>query len=670
MLISYEPVIYPASIALTTPDWLILAGFLLLIVGVGISFTGRAGKNLSSFFLGGRNLPWYVAGISMVATTFAADTPLAVTEIVAQQGIAGNWLWWNFLMGGMLTTFFFARLWRRAGVLTEVELVELRYSGKPAAFLRGFKSIYLGVFLNVLIMGWVNLAMITLLEVFFGLPPGTAFWLTGGLLVVTALYSAMSGLLGVAITDNIQFVVAMVGCVVLAVLVVGSEEIGGLAALTDKLETVRPGATRFFPVLGSGGMGASTLTLGIGAFLAHMTIQWWASWYPGAEPGGGGYVAQRMMSAKNEKHAVYATLFFQIAHYAIRPWPWIVVALSAILLYGNYMEKIPDSDLRLAVERQVSRVAMPGNNLLWDDARLEAFAATRPAVQRELDNIRELRERVLVAAQHDEALQQAIDYQRDPRKGYVFAMRDFLPAGLRGLLLAAFLAAFMSTMSTQLNWGASYLVNDLYARFLQPGSSDAHLVMVSRVATVLLMVLGLIATTFMDSVAGVWTFLIECGAGLGLVLILRWYWWRINAWSEIVATVAPFVGYAVARYGLGWVFPQSFFLTVGITTVAWLLATFLTRPTDRKHLIDFYGRVEPDGWWGPIQTAAQLPERVGELSNLLICWASAVVSVYAVLFGIGYLLLDDWIKAGLYFVVALTGVYVLRRYVQQTRILQ
>lgn len=670
MLTNQYILLQSTSVALHTLDWIILIGFILLIVGVGIGFTRTASKSLTHFFLGGRNLPWLVAGVSMVATTFAADTPLAVTEIVANNGIAGNWLWWNFLMGGMLTTFFFARLWRKADVLTEVELIELRYTGKTASFLRGFKSIYLGVFLNVLIIGWVNLAMMTLLEVFFGLTPAAAFWLTGGLLVLVALYSALSGLLGVAITDNIQFVVAMVGTLILAFLVVDSAEVGGMALLSSKVEQMRPGATRFFPVIGkSGGMTATTLTLGVGAFLAHMTVQWWASWYPGAEPGGGGYVAQRMMSAKNEKHSVYATLFFQIAHYCIRPWPWIVVGLAAITLYGNYVEKIPDRVLQLKVERQASRLAMPASTILLEDDALQAYAENRAAVQRELENIRALRTELLTAAEANPKLQQSLEYLKDPRKGYVFAMRDFLPIGLRGLLLAAFFAAFMSTISTQLNWGASYLVNDLYKRFIYVGNNEAHLVSMSRLVTVGLMAFGLGVTQLMTSISGVWYFLIECGAGLGLVLILRWYWWRINAWSELTATIVPFIAYAVGHYGLSWAFPNSFFFTVGVTTVSWLVITVLTKPEDSAHLAAFYQRVQPDGWWKPVRDGLGVDARKGELKNLAICWLSGVVLVYSILFGLGYAILGDWYKGGLYGVVALVGIYVLQRYVKQTRIL-
>ncbi|HYG14731.1 MAG TPA: sodium:proline symporter, partial [Bacteroidia bacterium] len=315
---------------LSLADWLIIIAYLVLSLWIGVYYRQKASKNLESFFLGGRNLPWYIAGISMVATTFAADTPLAVTGLVGKNGIAGNWLWWNFLMGGMLTTFFFARLWRRSGVVTEVELIELRYGGRPARFLRGFKAIYLGLFMNMMIMGWVNFALVQILSIFFGMDTDTALLITGGLMVLTAVYSSLSGLLGVAMTDAVQFVIAMVSCVVLAVVVVHSDAIGGVEAMKAKLP---PATLDFFPAITSGSELASTLALSFASFFAYVGIMWWSSWYPGQEPGGGGYVAQRMMSAKNERHALWGTLSFQVGHYAIRPWPWIIVGLCAVILY-------------------------------------------------------------------------------------------------------------------------------------------------------------------------------------------------------------------------------------------------------------------------------------------------------------------------------------------------
>lgn len=579
---------------LATLDWVIIAAYLLLSFAIGLAVTKRAGKDLGHFFLGGRNLPWYLAGISMVATTFAADTPLAVTELVGQGGISGNWLWWNMLAGGMLTTFFFANLWRRSGVLTEVELIELRYSGQPAAFLRGFKAVYLGIFMNVIIIAWVNVALISIFEVFFNLPKSDALLYTAMVMLITAVYSSLSGLLGVALTDAVQFIIAMAGCIILAVLVAGSEQIGGIAGLKSQLPAE---AFRFFPTVGASSAGASVLAIGAGAFFAHIGIQWWASWYPGAEPGGGGYVAQRMMSAKNERHAVYATLFFQIAHYCIRPWPWIIVGLCAMVLYPDLSEA-------------------------------------------------------------------------DKKLGYIYAMRDFLPTGLKGMLVVAFLAAYMSTIATQLNWGASYVVNDLYRRFMAPQATDKQLVSAARIVTLLLMALGLYVSTQIDSIKNMWNFIIECGAGLGLVLILRWYWWRINAWSEIAATIAPFVAYAVSKYALHLEFPVSFFITVSFTTLTWLIVTFITPPTDERTLHKFYETVRPDGRWQPVARhfypAGSMP--ASNLPGLTGAWLSAVLMTYSILFAMGKFLFLEY-KAGLlWLAMTFAGFFLLRYSLGHTRI--
>lgn len=583
-------------------DWVIIGCYFIVTAYIGLRYSKQAGNDTAGFFLGGRNLPWYLAGTSMVATTFAADTPLAVTELVAKNGIAGNWLWWSFLFGGMLTVFFFSRLWRRANIMTEVELIELRYSGRPAGFLRVFKGLYLGLFMNTLIIGWVNLAMISILKVFFGISDQEAIFYAALMMLLTAVYSSVSGLLGVAVTDAFQFVVAMVGCCILAWLVLSSDRIGGIAGLKEQL----PGwSLDFFPEIKGhsySGNVATTLTISIGAFLAYIGVQWWASWYPGAEPGGGGYVAQRMMSTKNEKHSIYATLMFQVAHYCIRPWPWIIVALCAMVLY-------PELSMN------------------------------------------------------------------DKKEGFVMAMRDFLPAGLRGFLLVAFFAAYMSTLATQLNWGASYLLNDVYKRFIRkPGDfsdhdvAEKHYVRISRITTVLLMVISLIVTTQMNTISGVWAFLIECGAGLGLVLILRWYWWRINAWSEIVATIAPFIGYAFSRYVLHWEFPDSFFVTVAFTTACWLLATYMTEPTDDEKLKSFYRRIHPGGWWEPIRLATGLPKSEQQPAKLTVCWLSAVVMTYSILFFTGSLIFQEWMNAIIYAVMALCSIMVLRYFVSRTRI--
>lgn len=564
-------------------DWLIVGLYFVLSAGVGIYYTRRAGANIQEFFLSGRNLPWWLAGTSMVATTFAADTPLAVTELVAKNGIAGNWFWWNFVFGGMLTVFFFARLWRRAGIMTDVEFVELRYSGKPAAFLRGFRSIYLGIFMNCIIMGWVNLAMAAILEGMFGIPRGEVIIYVALALIITALYSAMSGMWGVAVTDAFQFVLAMAGTTILALVVLDLPQIGGISGLTEKLPEW---TLRFTPVIGeTAGLGSAggALALTFAAFLAFVGIQWWAAWYPGSEPGGGGYIAQRMMSAKDEKHSLFATLWFTIAHYCVRPWPWIIVGLATLVLY-------PDLS---------------------------------PA---------------------------------DKKLGYVYAMRDYLPSGLKGMLVASFFAAYMSTIATQLNWGSSYVINDFYKRFVNRTADEKHLVLVSRISTIVIMVVSLIITGMLDTISGAWAFIIEAGAGLGLVLIVRWFWWRVNAWSELAAMLTPLLVYAYLSTSTSVAFPETLFYIVGITTIVWLAVTFLTKPTEEETLKVFYRRVHPGGWgWKPI--AQLLPDVKGDsgYGGLLLNWVSGVVLVYSMLFGVGKIILGQTLDGVIFVVVGLVA---------------
>ncbi len=591
---------------LSTLDWFIIFLYMAVSATIAVIYSRRAGKSTSEFFLSGRNLPWWIAGTAMVATTFAADTPLAVTELVAQNGIAGNWLWWNMLFGGMLTTFFFARLWRRANILTDVEFTELRYSGKPAAFLRGFRALYLGLLMNLIIMGWVNLAMVKILTVmfpnltFFGIQQvsflgfefqATLLWV-GVIMLIVAVYSSMSGLWGVAITDTFQFAVAMVGTIALAVIAVNIPEIGGLDGLKAKLPDWM---FEFTPRVGGGAAGVgSTLSLTVTAFIAYIGVQWWASWYPGADPGGGGYIAQRMMSAKDEKHSLFATLWFMVAHYAIRPWPWIIVALVSLVLYP------------------------------------------------ELD-----------AAHQSE--------------GFVMVMRDHLPSGMLGLLLAAFLAAYMSTIATQLNWGASYIVNDFYRRFIRPEGDEKYHVRISRLTTLITMIISLIVTSKLDRISGAWQFIIGLSGGIGLVLIMRWWWWRINAWSEIAAMTAPLVIYPFIHFypetligifpGIAAYleFPSSLFIVVPWTTAVWLAVTFLTAPTEQATLHRFYRRVHPGGvLWEPV--ARELPDVVGDSGyyRLLLDWAAGCVMVMCALFGIGHLLVGS-AASGIQFLLIAAG---------------
>lgn len=589
--------------ALAWIDWFVIGGFVLISLAIGLYYKNRAGKSLTDYFLSGRNLPWYIAGISMVATTFAADTPLAVTELVAKNGISGNWIWWNMLIGGLLTTFFFARLWRKANILTELEFIELRYSGKPAAFLRGFKSIYLGIFMNTIIIGWVNVALMTLLEVFFNIPSSELLWYVAAAMAIAVLYSTLSGLWGVAVTDVVQFVIAMTGCIILAVLVINSDKIGGIEGLKTQL----PGwSLNFFPQiqnLETPGQVASALTISVGAFFAFIGVQWWASWYPGAEPGGGGYIAQRMMSCKNEKHSVFATLFFQIAHYCIRPWPWILVGLASLVLYPE---------------------------LGMDEKRV----------------------------------------------GYVMAMKDFLPAGLKGLLLVAFLAAYMSTISTQLNWGSSYLVNDFYKRFINKNAQQKHYVLWGRIFTLLIMLIALFVTTQINTISGVWEFILECGAGLGMVLILRWYWWRINAWSEISATITPFISYAFSKIFLENFLGESyilhkgtFFFTVVSTTIVWILVTLLSKSESKSLLQNFYDKIQPDGAWKPFAPKIKKGKRRSNLRYLFICWLSAIIMTYSLLFLTGKVIFHEWKEALYWLLTAIISFVVFKNTLSKTNVL-
>ncbi|MDZ7373112.1 MAG: Na+:solute symporter [candidate division KSB1 bacterium] len=565
-------------------DWALVVAYFVLTVVVGLAFSRRASSSMVEFFVSGRSLPWWLAGTSMVATTFAADTPLAVTGLVVNNGIAGNWLWWNFLMSGMLTVFLYARLWRRSGVLTDVEFTEIRYGGKPAAVLRAFRALYLAIPINAIIMGWVTLAMVKILGIVLGVGRIEAIVLS---LAVVLLYSTLSGLWGVVVTDFVQFAIAMTGSIALAVFTLSA--VGGVSGLEEKLAAMYPATSeslfRFVPEVGSAWMPIS-------AFLVYVFVQWWAAWYPGAEPGGGGYIAQRIFSAKDEKHSLLATLWFNVAHYALRPWPWILVALASMVLYPDLADK---------------------------------------------------------------------------EAGYVRTMVDHMPTGFLGLMVAAFFAAFMSTISTQLNWGSSYLINDFYRRFLVRERDEGHYVRASRIATVITMLLAGLATLLMETISGAWRFLLALGAGSGSVYILRWYLWRINAWSEIAAMAASLVTALTLQlaFGLSAEKPKDFaalmLITVAVTTIVWLAVTFLTRPEDDKVLQEFYRRVRPGGpGWRPIRARLGLDE--GEsLWPDFRDWAAGCVLVYASLFAIGKLLLGRELEAAVYAVVAAAAGWVVYR---------
>jgi Na+/proline symporter len=587
---------------LTTLDWSIIAAYFALSLAIGLYYYQRAGENMGEYFVAGRSLPWWLAGTSMVATTFAADTPLAVTEMVARNGVAGNWLWWSMLPSGMLTVFFFAKLWRRAEVMTDVEFVELRYSGRPAAFLRAFRAVYLGLAINLIIMGWVNLGMAKILGGTLGLEKWEALGLCLG---ITFIYSVIAGLWGVVVTDAVQFVIAMFGSIALAWFAV--DAVGGLDALKTQLGGVAPAgsaqpfgeaATALFPDASAAWM------LPIVTLVTYLGVNWWASWYPGAEPGGGGYIAQRIFSAKDERHGVLATLWFNVAHYALRPWPWILVALCSLVLYPN--------------------------------------GAVNPATG-------------------------AVD----PAFGYVQVMNQYLPNGFRGLLLASFAAAYMSTIATQLNWGSSYLVNDFYARFVRTNASDRHYVFAGRVATFLTMVLSIVVTYFMNRITSGWELVLTLGAGTGLVYILRWYWWRINAWSEIAAMLAALI----ISIGLQWSgtfdastplgFAQTMLTTVAIATAVWLAATFMTAPEPQETLVAFYRRVRPAGpGWAPVahRAGAASGAPAERLAPGFVNWILGIVVVYATLFAFRELLFGTpLLTAGLVAIAVASGVLLSRR---------
>ncbi|MBC5820453.1 MAG: Na+:solute symporter, partial [Candidatus Eremiobacteraeota bacterium] len=548
---------------LSAADWAVVAGFFAVNLGIGLYYARRGGKSIGEFFVSGRSVPWWLAGISMVATTFAADTPLAVTGFVTQHGIAGNWVWWSSVMSGILTVFFFAKLWRRSGVLTDVEFIELRYSGKPAAALRFARALFQGVFVNTIIMGWVNLAMAKILTLTLHVPKLEAL---GFCLVFTAIYVMIGGLWGVLVTDVLQFAVKMSMAIVLAVAAVAA--VGGIGALEHKLAAVDAShalagggsVLAFFPT-------TNQAWLPLVTFVTYIGVQWWASSYPGAEPGGGGYIAQRIFSAKSETDSLVATLFFNVAHYALRPWPWILVALCAMVLYPH---------------------GVTGAN-----------------------------------------------GKIDPELGYIQAMIDYLPPWLRGLMIAGFLSAYMSTIGTHLNLGASYLTNDLYRRFVKPNESDAHYVLISRLATLVVMALAIVGAYANDSVGGAWIYLYNLTAGVGLVMILRWYWWRVNAWSEISALAASLVvSNALIVFH---VFPatdpnataETLLVTVPITTLVWVAVTYLTAPEPHASLLRFYERVRPSAFgWGPVAKAASPSSRSESLGVNALDWIAGCGLVY------------------------------------------
>ncbi len=620
----------------TLLDWFAILAYLLITLLLGLYFRSKSGRSTEDYFVSGRNVSWWLAGTSMVATTFAADTPLVVAGLVYTQGIAGNWIWWAFLLSGMMTVFLFARLWRRSGLMTDVQFAEMRYTGKPAAFLRGFRSIYLGLMMNCLILGWVTKAMISIVGTTLGPTMqdwgflnsfsraltgvfGPAFSGTDGramivciffLIPFTGFYVSLGGLWGVLWTDLFQFVLKM--GIVIGVAYYAVAAAGGMTVMTSKLEAMHAarGASdplAFLPDF-SRGLASETLwTLPVLTFLVFIGVQWWAFWYPGAEPGGGGYIAQRIFSARDERQGLLSVLWFNVAHYALRPWPWIFTALAAVVLY-------------------------PG-------------------------------------LEH-------------PESSYMMIVNQYVPHALRGLIMAGFLAAFMSTIATQLNWGTSYLVEDFYRRFVRRTAQESHYVMISRVVTLLLVVVTGYVSAQLVSIKSGWEVVLELGAGTGSVYLLRWYWWRINAWSEISAMATSLASVVLLRWSGLWTAllgrPQAFsgagpvlfaktaLTTTLLTTLVWIAVTLLTRPEPENTLLAFYRKVRPDvTGWQPLSRLAPEVPATHDLGQNLLSWVLGCVMVYSTLFGVGKLLLGHWAIGAVLVVIAAASAWRLSRQLAQ-----
>ena len=578
-------------------DWLIIVLFFAVSIGIGIWASRSAGKSFKDYFLAGGKMSWWLLGVSMVATTFAADTPGLVTQLVRQGGVSGNWAWWAFLLTGLLTVFVYAKLWKRSGVLTDLEFYELRYGGKLGGFLRGFRAIYLGVVFNCMVMAVVVLAAIKLSGVLLGASPITTVLVAG---TVTVAYTFLGGLKGVILTDFFQFAIAMIGAVAAAIVLCDQPEIGGFSNLLAHKNVA--GKLAILPDFSNSGI--------LPLLIIPLAVQWWSSWYPGAEPGGGGYVAQRMLSAKSESDATAATLFFQIAHYALRPWPWIIVALASLAVF-------PD---------------------------LNSISAAFPEVDPSL-------------------LGDDIAYP---------AMLSRLPTGLLGLVIASLIAAFMSTISTHLNWGGSYVAHDFYGRFIKQDASESELVWIGRASTIGLMVIASVLALFIQSAGDGFNMIVQFGAGTGLIYILRWFWWRVNAWSEIVgmavSTIVALIFVATALPAEATEIEKAaamqpwhkILIGVLITNAAWIAVTFLTRPSDQATLESFYQKVRPDGrGWEPIRRSladqgidVQLD---GSITSGVLAMVAATFLVYSLLFGVGYFLYGQWIYAGISAAIAATA---------------
>jgi Na+/proline symporter len=577
-------------------DWVIITASIVVSFVPAIFFARRAGRSTAEFFTSGRSVPWWLVGISMVATTFSTDTPNLVTNLVRERGVSENWVWWSFLLTGMMTVFFYARLWRRSGVLTDLEFYEIRYSGRASTFLRGFRAVYLGLFFNCVIMATVNLAAAKIANIVLGWPMERTLLVCG---VMTIFFASVSGLWGVLVTDAIQFSITMTGTFAVAYFALQQPEVGGLAGLLAKV----PARTlALLPDFGD-------WSVALSVFVIPLTVQWWSVWYPGAEPGGGSYIAQRMLASRTEKDAVAGTLLFNVMHYALRPWPWIITALCSTLVYPT----------------------------------LNDIARTFPYVQPSLIG-------------HDMAYP---------------AMMRFLPAGFLGLVVAGTLAAYRSTIETHLNWGTSYLVHDFYRRFLRPGRSERHYVLAGRLTTAMLMICAALMTYALGTAKEAFDLILSIGAGTGLLYLLRWFWWRVNAWSEIAAMAASFVvavGFFVARKNGSEVSAHvSLLVTVACTTAVWVAVTYLAPPTERATLVRFYTLVRPSGaGWNAVRAEAGVSASPDSLPQAMLGWVLGIAVVYAALFGTGSLLYGRmpqftmWLAV---FVVSAIGVWrVLRAY--------
>lgn len=576
-------------------DWLIILAFFILSLVIGIIVSKKSGKDVTEFFLSGRKMPWWLLGISMVATTFSADTPNLVTDIVRTNGVAGNWVWWAFLLTGMLTVFVYAKLWRRSEVLTDLEFYELRYSGKGAAFLRGFRAFYLGAVFNVLIMASVCLAGIKIGGALLGLSPVETLLIS---CAITVIYSSIGGLRGIIITDFFQFILAMVATFWAAYEIVNLPQVAGLTNLLNHPDVIPK--LNLIPDI-------ADTDLFIAVFIIPLAVQWWAVWYPGAEPGGGGYVAQRMLSAKDEKNAIWATLLFNFMHYAVRPWPWILIALASIVVFPN-LESL--------------QVAFP-NTIVGNDLAYPA-------------------------------------------------MISFLPSGLLGLLVASLIAAFMSTISTHLNWGSSYLVHDFYRRFFVKDRTEKHYVFMGRIFTVLLMVFSAFFALFLNNSLQAFGIILQIGAGTGLIFILRWFWYRVNVYSELTAMIVSFI----VALAFEFIIPNNFsveeklIIGVTITTISWLIVTLITPPSNMETLQNFYKKIQPGGpgWKKVIKESESKgititgKKEKWDVPSGILCMLFGSISVYSILFGIGYILYSQTTTGIIFLIISVLSVIALMKF--------